>query len=385
MSTPLLQLRKTWKNYLAEDKWSPLFTEMQAQLQGDAANILIHQRGRHQATYEKEMKGTIAAPEAGLVYSQVRDALIYLIDQLTENDIGSGPATEDPLDLLVRELPIEIPLTPLYLVNCDRRRSLRFFRKCFGRWQDAPCHFQFYYLLACPTQEPEGFAERLVYELAGAYTDTHHHSINYRRSDGDERVRIEPLPIGLTLNDSKEGFKKYFAERFNLGNTSFEDYLRTGLPHLQWKYVATALSITAGDWDPDILEDYMQWLMDAFLEAEGQTPTFLFFMVVWLKNAHFPEKIRRYDHEALDSVKDLVQQNKEYATLISPLPPVPADDLEEWLEKLGGVSQVQKNNIIRTIADRLQGEELTRFQSPDKLLDMERIENLQERVWHIHQ
>lgn len=282
----------------------------------------------------------------------------------------------------MRGLRVDIPLMPLYLVNCDRRQFLRFFRRCFGRWQEAPCRFHFYYILACPTQEPEGFAERLVYELADQYADSHLHSVNYRICDGDGRVRIEPLPLGLTASDAKEGFRKYFAERFSLGSASFEEYLRTGLPRLRWEFVATALSVTAGDWHPEVVEDYLQWLMDAFSEAEGQTPTFLFFFVIWLKNAHLPEKIRNAGREALESVQQLVERNAARAALISPLPPVPADDLEEWLEKLGGADQVQKDNIINAIAAGLQGDELARFQSPEKLLDMERIENLQERVWH---
>lgn len=33
-----------------------------------------------------------------------------------------------------------------------------------SRWQEAHCRFQFYYIVACPTQEPESSAERLVYE-----------------------------------------------------------------------------------------------------------------------------------------------------------------------------------------------------------------------------
>lgn len=196
MPTPLAQLRQNWKNLLSGNKWSALFEDMQARLRGEAASRLILLRSRHHDTHQKRMQGTLSEADANAEFNRIREALIHLIGQLTEEDMGSGGA-EDPLDALVRELRIEIPLTPLYLVNCNRRHSLRFFRRCFGRWQETPCGFQFYYILACPTQEPEGFAERLVYELAGQCADSHLHSVNYRRSGGEERVRIEPLPLGL--------------------------------------------------------------------------------------------------------------------------------------------------------------------------------------------
>jgi len=384
MPTPLAQLRKNWKKLLADNKWAALFDDMEAQLQGEAALQLLLQRRRHQEVHEQRMLGTLSDADAKVEFTRITEALFHLIGDLAQEGLGSEAPVEDPLDALLRELRVDIELSPLYLVNCDRQKSLRFFRSCFGRWQETPCHFQFYYILACPTQEPEGFAERLVYELAGEYADNHFHSVNYPRSGGEERVRIEQLPLGLTANDAKEGFKKYFAERFDMGNTSFEDYLRTGLPRMQLEYVATALSITAGDWDPNIMEGYLQWLMDAFSQVKGRTPTFLFFFVIWLKNAHFPEKVSQANREVLESVTQLVGRNESHAALITPLPPVPADDLEEWLEKLGDVSQEQKNAIIQAIAARLQGEELERFQSTERLLDMEPIENLQERVWRVH-
>lgn len=385
MLQPLPILIKAWKNLLAKDRFAELFREMEQSLnsRSEAFNQLVRLRNRHSKVYQDEMEGTVSRENAVIEYNQISKALIAAIDMLAETDLGEGGALQDTLDTLVQSLVIDVPMTPLFLVNCNRRKELRSFRRSFGQRQEDCCRFQFYYILACPTQEPEGFAERVIYELMGEYADTHHHSIHYRRND-DARLRIENLPLGFTLKDTKEAFKKYFAERFNLGNTSFEDYLRTGLPRLQYEYVATTMQITAGDWDPDIVEDYLKWLMDSFSETDGRTPTFLFFFVVSLKNAHWPEKIRRDDVEVLDSVHALIEANEHRAALFSPLPPVPADDLEDWLEKLGSVSQTQKNAILQAIGNQLESEELARFSSEDRLLDMERIEDLQERVWRAH-
>jgi len=385
MPPTLSSLIKRWKSLLAADKFTELFRDMELHLnsRSEAFNSFVHLRSRYSKAYQNEMEGTVSRDQTLIERNQISKAMIAAFDALEESDIGEGGAMDAELDRLVKAIKIDIPLTPLYLVNCNRNKELRAFRRSFGKRQDDCCRFQFYYILACPTQEPEGFAERVIYELMGQYADTHHHSMLYRRTD-DARLRIEKLPLGFSLKDTRESFKKYFAERFNLGSTSFEDYLSTGLPRLQYEYVATAMRITAGDWDPEIVEDYLQWLMDSFSETEGRTPTFLFFFVISLKNAHWPEKIRRDDLEALDSVKNLMEANERHAALISPLPPVPVDDLEDWLEELGGLTQAQKNAIVQAIADQLEPEERTRFQSEERLLDMERIEDLQERVWRVH-
>ncbi|MCB0579989.1 MAG: hypothetical protein KDD10_11870 [Phaeodactylibacter sp.] len=391
MPTPLAQLSKNWKKLLADNKWKALFDDMQEHLQGEPASHVVLLASRHQSAYQNLMLGTISSADAEVVFNQVRQALLYLIDNLTESGLGAGGPDADGLDTLVRQLEVGIPLTPLHLVNCDRYQSLKVFQECFEGWRLAPCRFQFYYLLACPNQRPQSFAERLVYELAGAYATSHLHSIEYQRSAGNARVKTELLPLGGTADDAKDNFKKYFAERFRLGNTSFEDYLRTGLPRLQWEYVITSLSVTAGDWysKSSIVEEYLQWLMDSFAEAEGNTPTFLFFFVIWLENAHLPEKLSRRGQETVESIKGLVEKNRHHATLITPLPPVPALDLKEWLQvvTLGHIKAEQKNAIIDAIAARLQGEELERFQK-ENVLNMEHIEGLQEMVcnhsWRDH-
>lgn len=196
MPGPLPQLRLTWKKLLTEGKWSALFEGLTSRLQGSPANTLFLLRAQHREVYQQQMEGTISSENGRVRIAQISRSLLQLIDGLTEADLHDGqtPVTENPLDALLRQLPIHIPLTPLYLVNCNRIRSLRFFRRSFGRRQEECCRFQFYYILACPTQEPEGFAERLVYELMGEQADSHHHSVNYRRGDGDGRVRIEPCP-----------------------------------------------------------------------------------------------------------------------------------------------------------------------------------------------
>ncbi len=385
MTISLASFQKEWKSLLADNKWGELFEGMTRQLSGLPAQTALQLKGRHSRMFNAEMNGIVSGAEANLEYNQIRYGLFSLIDNLTAADLGGGGApAQDPLDALVRTLHIDIPLsTPLYLVNCDRRREWRAFRRGYATRGEACCLFQYYFVLACPTQEPEGFAERVVYELLGEHAGTHRFSVLYRRHDGSGRLRIEALPLGPTPRAARDAFKTYFADRFDLGNADFEQYLRTDLPRLQADLVATALHITAGDWDPDILDGYLQWLMDTFQETDNQTPTFLFFFIISLKNAHQPDHIRGDDREVLQSVETLVQNNPHRASLITPLPPVPTDDLEEWLEKLGHITQSEKNAILTAMTAHFTPEQHDQF-AQHQLLDMEPIEDLQERVYRAH-
>lgn len=388
MPAPLDSLKSTWKNCIANNAFGQLFSEMNAQLNKSCSNYntYISIQGRYHDAYSSEMQGAISYENAQVTYGQTKKSLLQLIDLLTPEDLAPNSTnSEDLLDALARALEVKIPLLPKHLVNCDRKPAVKSFRRSFGSWKEKARAFQFYFILACPTQEPEGFTERAIYEIMGEEEDQHQALFNYPRQENG-RVRIERLPLGFTTQDSKEAFKKYFSNRFTLGNTSFEDYLRTGLPNLNWEYIATTLSITAQDWDAEVVVDYLQWLMDSFSTVETRTSNFLFFFVIPLKNAHEPAKIRRDDLETLKSIEQLVEKNADCATLIAALPPVEAVEFEYWLEDLAEAPQTKKDEIIQTIVGRLSPEEKVQFEdtNKDKPLNMEHIEDFQARVYKFH-
>lgn len=385
MEELLKQLRNTWKEYIALDKFDPLFSSMTTHLNPESSqfNTYIIIRGKHTTIHNAEVKGIQSYETQTTGYQQIRDQILKLIDDLEPQDVRMGGTLgEDQLNVLASELEIQEVLTPLYLVNCDRKKTRRNFLNNKSRLDDAQCNFQFYYVLACPTQEPEGFTERMVYELAIDYEDSNEHSFHYRRR-ADERLCIDPLPLRTNLNASKEAFKKYFAERFNLGNTTFDEYLQTGLPRLHWECISMVFKIRTQDWDSELLEPYLQWLMDAFVGIHAQAPKFLFFFVVSVKNAHNREKVRRDDREILESLDQLTAQNAEHSTLITNLPPVETADFDVWLEDLCNPPEAKKLKIIQTIAERLPAEERQAYDA-EKTLNMEHIEDFQERVYKHH-
>jgi hypothetical protein len=222
----------------------------------------------------------------------------------------------------------------------------------------------------------------MVYELAIEYEERHQHSFHYRRRS-DNRLCIDFLPLRSSLSASQEAFKKYFAERFNLGSSTFDEFLHTGLPRLQWECISLAFKINTQDWDPELLEPYLQWLMDTFAGIHAQAPKFLFFFVVAVKSAHERKKVHDDDQEILDTLDALLAKNSDQAILIENLPPVKTLDFETWLENLGNPTQLQKDQIIKTITERVPPEERQQYDTT-KTLNMEHIEDFQERVYRYH-
>ena len=230
--------------------------------------------------FKDDMNGVVSRENAGLEYNQILQALVQLVRKLVEDDLGAGGDLDDPLDIEARKLQVEIPITPLLLVNCNRRKPIRFFWRAFSLYLERERRFQFYFLPSCPSQEPEGFAERTIQELLEKELDKATQSFDFR-CRADERLMVETLPIGLNLSGSQKAFKTYFAERFGLANSgaTFEEYLRTGLPKLPWQYVATTFKITASDWDDELLPAYISWIMDTFANTGPDIPAFIFFFV----------------------------------------------------------------------------------------------------------
>ncbi len=384
----LRELKETAKSHIGRSDFESVFDLLSRRLNSarEAFNQLIQLSSRYNRVSDDDLvKGVVSRENATLEYNQIAQALLSLINGLREDDLGDGGDLEDPLDAEARNISVDVLITPLFLVNCDRRKPVRLFWRAFNQYLEQKRHFQFYFLPSCPSQQPESFAERTVQELLEKELDKVNEAFDFRRR-ADERLLIEPLPLGINEAGCQKAFKKYFTERFGLANSgvSFEDYIRSGLPKLPWQYVATAFKITPDDWDDEITGPYIEWIMDTFSQTGPDIPTFIFFFVVSVKNAHRADvPLRGSTREALDGVRKLAEKRPEEATLIEPLPPVPADDLEDWLEKLGSVPQEQKQRIISLMAARLSGDEEAWFRQNNEF-NMERIEQFQEKVYHSH-
>ena len=380
----LKQLVRESKQLIAKDKWTKLFERLSQALdaQSGAFTELATLSGRYQRIYDQEMRGVISAREANLEYNKIREAVLAFLDKLEAGDLGSGGTFEDPLQEKLEQLALRHPLTPLHVVNCDRRKINREFRRAFRQWDEAR-NYQFYFALGCPTQKPDGFAERMVFELIAARLEDHRDSIDYPRRPDGERLHLPDLPVGITLKDCQARFQRYMAERFDLGDRSLEDFLNQDLSDRQERYIALPFTIVAGDWDPDLMEDYLPWIIDTFSARPERGPTCIFTFVVKLKNAHRPEDIR-FEREAMESLEEIVGHYEGKAALLAPFPEVPRYYLEEWFEKVADIRQSEVAEIINYITEHLTEEERARYETEDQLLNMKDISALQDQIWNIH-
>lgn len=275
-------------------------------------------------------------------------------------------------------------LPELYLVNCDRSEVVFDFWDSFEDHQERHNPFQFYFLLACPTQQPDSFSERMVYELRKEELKNRPEAVLFKRRSDGKRVAFDELPMGRNLVKAQNAFKTYFSERFGLhqANTSFEEYLSTGLPTLGFEYITLTFEIQAGDWNPRMMKDYLQWLVNIFKDAHEQVPTFWFMFVIFIKNAHKEGLPKRFQ-QVVDDVRAVVDATPEKSTLLTPLEPVEVEFLQEWLLKIDEENSASKiEDLIKTFIDCLPEDKKLEAQN-NEMLDMTDIQRLQQIIYQI--
>jgi len=291
------------------------------------------------------------------------------------------------LEQKIRELSINVEskVGELFLVNVDRVPPLNAFWDAFDGHLARQNPFQFHFVLACPTQEPDSFAERMVYELVIEELEEEMDAINYVRRTDSRRVKLEKLPLGRNLRISQREFKKYFVRRFGMNDTgtAFEDYIRTGLPRLEYQYVATVFQINASEWDAELMEAYLQWIIDIFRveNTHDEVPAFLFFFAINLRDAHVNPLPAR-QKKVVESVQDIINSNQERCTLINQLTPIAEEWVADWIRDLGEQNESKIQDLVKLIIAGLPEEKQSKYQQ-SKLLDMTDIERFQEIVYKV--
>lgn len=295
-------------------------------------------------------------------------------------DVFSGSSQ---LENKIRQLNIGSNLGEIYLVNCNRERSRSFFWNAFDTNQNHHHNFQFYFVVACPTQQPNSFSERMIYEIIIEELDEEFKAIQYISQPNSRRVKIEDLPLGRNLKNCQKEFKKYFSRRFKLAEaeTSFEAYLKTGLPRLEYEFVATVFDLNASKWNPELMDQYLNWIISTFKNPKAEMPKFVFFFAIFLKNAHL-ESLSNREKSILEDISRIIAPNKERCTLLNRLLPVPLNLLEDWIREVGEQNQSKIDDLIRSIVNTLPEDKKRRFLDK-KELDMTDIERFQELVYRI--
>jgi hypothetical protein len=279
----------------------------------------------------------------------------------------------------IKQLSITEDIGAIHLVNCNRENIADNFWEAFDLKLDSEIPFQFYFVTACPTQQPDSFTERMIIEIVLDELDEEEDAILCLRGVNN-RLILEDLPLGRNIERSQKAFAKYFSQRFDLGDKTMEQYLETGLPKLEYDYVATIFEVFADKWK-DFSKDYLNWIIEQFKSPNAKVPTFLFFFVVYIYDLH-KDTVKK-ELEAIKSELQALQlQHLEIATLLKTLTPVPRNLVESWVRDLGERNQAKVEEVVDTLVSGLKYQARQQYDK-DRTFDMTDIERFQELVFKI--
>ena len=276
----------------------------------------------------------------------------------------------------ISELTIEEQIGLLHRVNVNREGMRDRFWDAFDDMEGLP--FQFYFISACPTQMPPSFAERMIYELIHEELDDADDALFCLRRDADARVRILDLPLKRNLDKCQDKFRDFFAELFEFTKEEeFDHYLRTGLPKLDYEYVALTFELHERKWKP-FLVDYLRWLMECFTDTPEEVPHFLFFFFIYIEGLHDPARRNPNKVILLDELQALADGH-DSAVHLSPLTPVPEADLKAWMMELGERNSGRIEEVVELMVRGLKEDDQHLYET-QKRFNMDDIERLQEII-----
>ena len=330
----LLDLKKDIRICIEEDKLVVAFERLGSCLSEESEyfDTFILLKSRFKSLTKANTKGISSNFDAML--NNIKNDTLQLINELSEADIR--PPQSD-LQNAIAKLGIGT-LGKAFLVNCNRNEHRQVFKRHFRTHQRQP--FQFYFIVGCPKESPDDFTENLIYEIidrfAAGDTDAVDMVTDKKSvySEKVERAVMEQLPIGGDCALSIARFKKdYFVPRllkFGLQDMSIEDFVRLKKTQLPFKYMIFTLELNAKTWreEGEEMTNYLKWIIEQFHVNDGENPSFLFFFVVNMPNAHTKE-----DAVVMSAIEHIHQTFEETCHLtLKNMSPVALDDIEAWLE-----------------------------------------------------
>jgi hypothetical protein len=367
---PTENLKDQSKRLIREDNLDEVFNLLRPCFPSETMEnkAVIIQSSNWKRIQDETLLGILTAEQFNVEKNKIRSILLTLIDRLPDIDYEN--------DLTLLELN---DIGIISLVNCNRVSPYNSFKTFFKGHQKQP--FQFYFIIGCPHQEPDSFAERLVYEVIEDVLVGEESAIDFVRGKEliqgieVERVDIPLLPLGMDADKSQLKFKKEFGKRlarFNMTDVSLEDFVSTKAAQLPYNYFTFIYQIEADDWD-DSTAPYLQWIIDTFKKNQVHQPTFLFYFVVNMENAY----VQLHDG-VMSELQKITTLNIDACTVIDKLMPIQSDDLSRWIRSYGERSQAKIDTVVKKFSSSLalQGKLKT-----DGTMDMTDVEQFQEKIY----
>lgn len=363
-------LKDKLKKLIAEDNVDEVFNSLRSCFPTESMEnkAVIIQSSHWKRIQDESLLGILTSEQFNVEKNKIRTILLTLIDRLPDIDYES--------DLASLELD---GLGIISLVNCNRVQAYNSFKTFFNKHQKRP--FQFYFIIGCPHQEPDSFAERLVYEIIEDVLVGEDNAIDFVRGKEFiqgievERVDIPKLPLGIDAAKSQLKFKKEFGKRlarFNMTDVSVEDFVSVKAAQLPYNYFTFIYQIEADDWD-ESTATYLLWIIDTFKKNQAYQPTFLFYFVINMENAHIQLR-----EGVMSELSTITTPHSDACTVIDKLNPVRTDDVSRWIRSYGERSQAKIDTIVKKFVNSLA------FQGklkPDNSIDMTDVEQFQEKVF----
>jgi hypothetical protein len=367
----MADLKNHLKSLISEGNLDDVFAALRTSFPDGSGNgnAVIIQQGAWKEANNKLNAGLFTLQDLQTEQNKINYILIRLIDQIPDADY----------EKTITELDLS-EIGTISLVNCDRKDSYDAFKSFFRQHQTVP--FQFYFIVGCPSQEPDSFAERLVYEVIDDVLIGEENAIDFTREKQTieginvERVEISNLPIAFDVEKSQMRFKKEFGKRlmrFNMTDVSLEDFVNEKAAQLKYDYFTFLYSLEADDWDILSTTPYIQWLVDTFKKNKVKQPTFLFYIVVNMENAHIEKR-----QDIMAEINKIIAQNPDTCGLIDTFKPLQETDLSRWVRERGERSQAKIDDLVKKFSSSLSIEGKLKA---DGTMDMTHVEQLQAKIF----
>ena len=367
---PTENLKDQLKRLIGEDNLDDVFNLLRPCFPSESMEnkAIIIQSSNWKRIQDETLMGLLTAELFNVEKNKIRSILLTIIDRLPEVDFEKDLASLEMNDIGV-----------ISLVNCDRVLPFNSFKTFFKGHQKQP--FQFYFIIGCPQQEPDSFAERLVYEVIEDVLVGEESAIDFVRGKEliqgieVERVDIPLLPMGIDADKSQLKFKKEFGKRlarFNMTDVSLEDFVSAKAAQLPYNYFTFIYQIEVDDWD-DTTATYLQWIVETFKKNQAHQPTFLFYFVINMKNAHIAQRA-----DVMSELQKILICHDGACNIIDKLTPIQPEDLSRWIRSYGERSQAKIEAIVKKFSNSLS---LQGKLKADGTIDMTDVEQFQEKIY----
>lgn len=293
----------------------------------------------------------------------------------------SAPSGQNSLKEKIEKLTMDVVMSEIHLVNCDRQEVADAFWDAFDRKVDT--FFQYYFILADQKQMPPSLAERMVYELIHDELDDDLEAINCLRRPETNRIDSDFLKMKNNLLRTQKLFIKDLARRFEqFTNFDLETFAQGDISKMKEQYVISTFILDAVDWREEFTADFFAWILDTFSHIDDDSPRFLFFFIIYMDGFYnVPNNERQ--KRIFESLSDLVKKNDAACTVLLRLFPVDKRFLETWISSLGETNPIKIEEVIEAMVSGLSEEKQKQYKE-HQTLDMADIELMQEVFYEVN-